>query len=179
MTRPSTAGTGTGKLACPEGPAENELRGTDETPQLEGTRRSSLAESSPSRRRRRSGRARYRDREEYVWRDPETGEEILDDDGDPQLDDEILQHDCEAAGTDELDGPAIPDGCDGRALTEDGHNHVMVVTRRGQCRERSATGTILSDDYRAGRGRKRDDADTTTGGARDGGRPVPGGRPGV
>ena len=76
---------------------------------------------------------------------------------------------------------ASAERCDGTILTEGGRDPSYGGDQtRGSCRElRSATGTTLSDDYRAGRGRRRDGADTTTRDARDGSRPVPGERPAV
>ena len=92
--------------------------------------------------------SRMRDEEEYVHKDIETGEPIVDDNDETTFDEERLEMDAHDAAS--YTGPPIPDGTDMDAVVEAGYNEIAIRTRRGQLWELcSIGGTILWDDYRA------------------------------
>ena len=92
--------------------------------------------------------SRMRDEEEYVLKNPDTGEPIVDDKDNVTFDEERLEMDAHDAAS--YTGPAIPDGADMDAVVEAGYNEIAVRTTRGQLWELcSVGGTILWDDYRA------------------------------
>ncbi|MCY4119658.1 MAG: hypothetical protein OXG72_01905 [Acidobacteria bacterium] len=89
-----------------------------------------------------------REEEEYVHKDIETDETIVDEHGNATYDNERLEMDAHDAAS--YTGPAIPDGTDMDAVVKAGYNEIAIRTTRGQLWELcSIGGTILWDDYRA------------------------------
>jgi len=93
-------------------------------------------------------KSRMRDEEEYVYKDIETGEPIVDDKDETTFDEERLEMDAHGAAS--YSGPTIPDRTDMDAVVKAGYNEIAIRTRRGQLWELcSIDGIVLWDDYRA------------------------------
>ena len=93
-------------------------------------------------------KSRMRDEEEYVHKDPETDEPVVDENGHMTDDQERLDMDVHDAAS--YTGPHIPDGTDMDAVVEAGCNEIAIRTRRGNLWELCTVGGIIVwDDYRA------------------------------
>ena len=92
--------------------------------------------------------SRMRNEEEYVRKNPDTGDAIVNDRNEASVDEERLEMDAREAAA--YSGPPIPDGTDMDAVVEAGYDGIAIRTRRGNLWELcSAGGIILWDDYRA------------------------------